>query len=577
MVLAMVMLVIFGARLLQLQGLQGPEVAAAALARRQISVALPAHRGDILDGSGATLATTVERRNITVDQRLVPAFGQPKLGTVTPAPCSACVAAAAARLAPVLGMSIAGVTAKITGNAPFKYLATGVEPEVWREVARLGIPGVFSEQASRRNYPSGQVAANVVGFLNSAGTPQAGIEGSMQSMLKGTDGKLTYERGKNGQQIATGLSSESDPVSGRDVQLTINRDLQWKTQELLAAKVHETGARSGQAVVMDPETGDVLALVSVPSFDPNNPGAISVTDYANLQNRAVTFGFEPGSTSKVITAAAALEEGKASPSSRLKVASTIHRGGKVFHDSHAHGVEKLTFAGVIAQSSNVGTIRVGEKLPAATMYNYLRRFGLGTKTGVGMGEISGTLAPADQWSNSQRYTVLFGQGLSVTAVQSASVFATIANDGVRVTPRVVKAVTGGDGHLDPVPASAQTRVVSANTATTLRTMLERVVSDDGTAVQASVPGYRVAGKTGTAQAFDEKCHCYRGYTASFVGMAPADHPRLVVAIYLQKPVRNYYGGSSAAPVFQQVMTYGLARLGIQPSGTKAPKVPLTWK
>ena len=577
MVLVMVVLVLFGGRLVQLQGVKGPAMAKTALAKRQTSTALPAHRGDILDTSGATLATTVERRNITVDQRLVPAYTQKVEGSLTPAPCQECVAAAAAKLAPVLGLPIADVIPKITGNKAFSYLIKGVEPEVWRAVARLQIPGILSEQASRRDYPSGAAAAPVIGFLNASGTPQSGIESSLQSVLRGSDGELTYERGKNGQQIGTGLSSETEPVPGRDVQLTINRDLQWKATQLLAAEVKKTGSQSGQAVALDPRTGEVLAMVSVPSFDPNNLGAITQANYGNLQNRAVTFGFEPGSTSKVITAAAALEEGKASPSTRLQVASTIHRGGKLFHDSHAHGIEKLTFAGVIAQSSNVGTIRVGEKVPATTMYDYLHKFGIGVKTGIGMGEISGSLAPVSTWSKSRRYTVLFGQGLSVTALQSASVFATIANNGVRVTPRVVKAVTGQDGNLHPVAASSQTRVVSAATATTLRGMLERVVSDDGTAVQASVPGYRVAGKTGTAQAYDEKCSCYRGYTASFVGMAPADNPRLVVAIYLQKPVRNYYGGSSAAPVFQQVMTYGLARLGIQPSGTKPPDVPLHWK
>jgi cell division protein FtsI (penicillin-binding protein 3) len=567
----MLVLAVFGGRLVQLQGLDASAIAATALSSRLRDRVLPAHRGTILDSRGATLATTVERRNITVDQNVVPAYRDQD---PTAGPADKGVLGAAPKLAPLLGMSLPAMTRALSGTDSYVILAKGVEPRVWGQVSQLKIPGVMSEQAGRRNYPAGQVGANVIGFLNSSGTPQGGIESSQAQLLKGIDGSVTFERGRNGQPIATGLTTHAEPVSGRDVQLTIDADLQWKTQELLLDKVRETGAESGQAVVMDPRTGAVLALVSVPTFDPN---AIRPADQKNLQDRALTDIFEPGSTSKVITAAAALEEGAVTPSTRLAVDDTIRRGGRTFHDSHSHGREQLTFAGVLAQSSNVGTIRVGEKLPSSTIYDYLRKFGLGSPTGVQLRESGGILAPVADWSNSQRYTVLFGQGLSVTALQSASVFATIANDGVRVSPTVIKAVTGADGQLDPVPAPHRIRVISQNTATQLRTMLEKVVGDDGTAVQATVPGYRVAGKTGTAQRYDDSCGCYRGYTASFVGMAPADAPRLVVAVYLQKPVRNYYGGSSAAPVFQKVMTYGLARLGIEPTGTKPPDVPLTWK
>ena len=573
LLVALFVLSLFAGRLIQLQGIDASVLAAKALAERSRKVVLTAHRGDILDDTGAVLATTVDRRTIVVDQTLVPLFRSRSTDDETPDSAKG-IQAAARALAPLLHLGVPAVEARLTGTKRYAVVAKDVEPDVWRRIARLDIPGIAGEQTSRRVYPAGSVGAALIGFVGRDGTPLAGVERAQQSALAGVNGEMRFEQSADGRAIATGLSSEVDPRPGRDVQLTIDRYLQWKTQDALSAAVRRTAAESGYAVALDPRTGDVLALASVPTFDANKPGDAPVAD---RENRALVDVFEPGSTSKVITAAAALEEKKASASTRLRVDSTIRRGGKLFHDSHAHGVERLTFAGIIAQSSNVGTIRVGEKVPAPTMYGYLRRFGLGSRTGIGMGEISGTLAPVTEWSNSQRYTVLFGQGLSVTALQSASVFATIANDGVRVTPHVVKAVGGSDGRLHPLPAPTSARVVSASTATTLRTMLERVVSDDGTAVEASVPGYRVAGKTGTAQAYDERCGCYRGYTASFVGMAPADNPRLVVAVYLQKPVRSYYGGSSAAPVFQKVMTYGLARLGIQPSGTKPPSVPLTWR
>jgi cell division protein FtsI (penicillin-binding protein 3) len=565
---------LFGGRLIQLQGLDASVLAAEALAERSRKVVLPAHRGDILDGAGAVLATTVERRNIVVDQTLVPLFRNQGSSSAELPDSATGVEGAARALAPLLGMSVPDVTQKLTGTRRYAVVKKGVEPDDWRKIARLSIPGVAGEQSSRRVYPSGVVAASLIGFLGGDGLPLAGIERSRQSDLAGVDGELRFEQSADGRQIPTGLGSEVEPRPGRDVQLTIDRYLQWKTQETLAAAVKSTAADSGYAVALDPKTGDVLALASLPTFDANKPGA---SPAVNRENRALIDVFEPGSTSKVITAAAALEERVVTPATRLRVADEIRRGGKVFHDSHQHAVEKLTFAGVLAQSSNVGTIMVGEKVPAPDMYDYLRRFGLGSTTGIGLAESRGIVTPVEDWNRSQRYTVLFGQGLSVTALQAAGVYATIANDGVRVAPRLVKAVGNGAGGMTPAAASGETRVVSQQTARQLRLMLESVVGDEGTAAAATIPGYRVAGKTGTAEAYDERCGCYSGYTASFIGMAPADDPKVVVAVFLQRPTKGHYGGVVAAPVFQQVMTYALAARGIPPSGTKPPKVPLGYR
>lgn len=562
--------VVFAGRLVQLQGFDAEKLSAQALANRTTTVALPAHRGDILDTNGEVMATTVERRNITVDQTLVSAYNEDE---AVPDDEKGVIGAANA-LAPVLDMTATDVAETLDGNKRFNYVAKDVEPTVWRHVSKLGIPGIYSEQASRRTYPSNSVASNILGFLNGDGDPQAGIELSQDELLRGTDGTTTYEQGSGGQQIATGVTTETDPVDGKDVQLTIDRDLQWKAQEALQEVIKSSGAASASLVVMRPQTGEILALADAPGFNANSPGT---ADAENLGSRALTDVFEPGSTSKVITAAAAIEEGVVTPTSHLTVPDSLDLGAAgTITDSHEHEDEKLTFAGVLAQSSNTGTVMVGKRMSAQTMYDYLTKFGLGSKTGVGMTESAGILATPDQWDGRTRMNVLFGQGLSVTALQSAEVFATIANDGVRVQPKIVKAVTGTNGELDPEPTGTKTRVVSAKTAKQVRLMLESVVGDDGTAVDAAIPNYRVAGKTGTAQAYDDDCGCYSGYTASFVGMAPADDPQLVVAVFVQQPQTDHYGGTVAAPVFQQIMSDALTIEKIAPTGTTKPDLALEW-
>nr|WP_269327362.1 penicillin-binding protein 2 [Kineosporia mesophila] len=561
---------VFAGKLLQLQAIDAEKLSAEALESRSITKPLPAHRGDILDTNGSVLATTVERRNITVDQTLVSAYNE----TAKVPNDEKGAVGAARKIAPVLNEPVAEVAQTLAGNKRFNYVAKDVEPTVWRDVSDLSLPGIFSESASRRTYPADSVASNVLGFINSQGEAQSGIERSQDELLNGTDGTLTYEKGKGGQQIATGMTTETEPVDGKDVQLTLDRDLQWKSQEALDKVVKDANAASATLVALNIRTGEILALADAPTYNANTPNKAKTAD---LGNRALTDVFEPGSTSKVITAAAAIEEGVATPSTHVTVPNRLDRGAAgVIRDSEEHGVEKLTFAGVLAKSSNIGTVKVGEKMSAQTMYDYLTKFGIGSKTGVGMTESAGILSPPGKWDGRTRLNVMFGQGLSVTALQSAEVFATIANDGVRVQPKLVKAVTGADGKLEPEPEGKKTRVVSTRTAEQVRLMLESVVGEGGTAVNAEIPGYRVAGKTGTAQAYDESCGCYNGYTASFVGMAPADDPALVVAVFVQQPQNGHYGGTLAAPVFQQIMSYALTLQGIEPTGAKMPDVPLEW-
>jgi len=382
----------------------------------------------------------------------------------------------------------------------------------------------------------------------------------------------TYEAGADGRQIPSSESSQRDAVDGSSIRLTINRDIQWEAEKALAARVKAAGADSGTVVVMDPRTGAVLALATEPSFDPSDPGA---ADPENRGNRALSDVYEPGSTSKVMTVSAAIQQKTMTPNTAITVPNSIMRGGRVFHDDISHGTWHLTLTGVLAKSSNIGAIQTADTLGEKKLYSFLRAFGMGEPTGLHFpGESRGILAPVSQWSKAQYATLAFGQGMSLNAVQATSVYATIANNGLRVEPTLVAGTTAPDGTFTSSPAPDKIRVVSAQTARTVRSMLESVVSDQGTAPRAKIAGYRVAGKTGTANRIDPACGCYRGYTASFIGFAPADHPQLVVSVVLQNPRHGHFGGTLAAPVFKAVMSFALQTLDIPPTGSVAPRMRL---
>lgn len=562
---------LFGAQLLKLQALDASAMAKKALGTRLNTVTVPALRGQILDANGVVLAASVERRDITADPTAVPAYSKSVDGTTA----RVGIAGAAADLAPLLGKSAPDLETRLrSATGRFTYLVKNVSPLVWRQVQALGIPGIYSEPTTKRTYPTGSTVASLVGWVGNDGKPGGGLELLLDDKLSGKPGTSTYEGARDGRVIPTGEHQEVPAVPGRDVHLSINSDLQWFAQNALAKKVNDTGALSGTVVVQNVHTGALLAVASSPTFDPSKIAKAG----GNLRSRAFDEVYEPGSTGKVMTVAAALEEGVAKPLSPVTVPGTLKRAGTLFHDSHAHPTEHLTFAGVLAVSSNIGTMLEGEKVPARTMHDYLAKFGIGQKSGIGFpGESAGLLAPASQWSGSQRYTVLFGQGYSVNAIQAAGVFQTIANDGVRVPPTLVAGTQAADGSFVANPQPAGVKVVSPQVATQVRQMLEGVVSDQGTAPEAKVKGYRVAGKTGTADRYDPKVGGYSGKTASFIGFAPADKPEIVVAVTLQRPVKGYFGGSVAGPVFSDVMSYALQTYKVPPTGTKSPKIRLQAK
>jgi cell division protein FtsI (penicillin-binding protein 3) len=449
----------------------------------------------------------------------------------------------------------------------------------------LTIPGLVSKTDETRAHPAGVVAAQVVGvtrpldqvLVRGQGYGSSGIEYTMNKVLTGSPGTITEEVDPAGRVIPEGENKDSPAVQGSDVRLTIDRDVQYEAQTVLDQEVKNTNARGGHIVVMDPRSGELLAIASSPGFDASQWASATIPASA-LTLPAVTDPYEPGSVNKVITAAAALDTGAYSPNDAITVESELHVPGRPqpIKDAELHGTEHLTFTGVLAESSNIGTVHIAETLGNQTLYKYLTAFGLGSSTKSGLpGESAGLLPNVTTWNASNAATIPFGQGMAATALQIASVYATVANGGVRVTPSIVRGVISPDGSYAPSKKAPGVRVISQKAASTLSTMLETVATGVGTAPVAAIPGYRIAGKTGTAQALTKGVYD-GGYVSSFVGFAPADNPRLVVSVVLDHPQGSYFGGAVAAPVFRAVMGFALRDFKVMPTGTRRPQLRLTY-
>jgi cell division protein FtsI (penicillin-binding protein 3) len=554
LILVLFVLTLVGGKLVQLQGLDRTAYAQMATKQRLHTVTITAPRGTIVDRNGAPLAQTVDARDVYADPRhVVDAAGT------------------AGQLAPLLAMTPTALAPMLDRPTSYVLLAHAVTPALSAQIMALQLPGIGVLPTTRRVYPDGRLASNVVGFVHSDGSGAAGLEYSFQNLLAGHDGERTFETGLSGSPIPDGHDVLTPAVPGHGLRLTLQRDIQWEAQQAIAAQVRKVKADSGTVIVMDPTTGQVLALAVAPGYDANAPAGDAIG-----ADPAINEVYEPGSVNKVITMSAALQEGLFTPTSPITVPPVLHYAGTTFHDAEGHGRERLTLTGVLAKSSNIGTIEVADRLKAPGLYQFLQAYGFGRPTGVGLpGEEDGLLPTLASWTATTLPTVAFGQGIGVTALQVASVYATIANGGVRVTPNLVLGSTDASGHVRPAPAPSRRRVISATVAHELSDMLEAVTTDEGTAPAARISGYRIAGKTGTAQRPDGKGG-YSGYTASFVGFAPADKPRLLVEVVLQNPRSGHFGGVVAAPVFHDVMAFALQTLGIAPTGTRPPKARLTW-
>lgn len=574
MVVSLIVFSIFAAQLLRIQGLDAKGVSAKALDSRLHATVMPARRGSIVDSNGVVLASSVDRYNVTDDATATKTYRKRVNGEVV----TVGLAGAATDIANAIGAEpqpiLTAMQKALAKNSRFTYLTKGVTPQQWRRIAELGIPGIYSEASTARNYPQGTSVAPLVGWVNTDGKGGGGLELMEQKALNGTPGKHVYEQAPDGTVIATGDNKDTPAQNGDNVKLTLDNDLQWYSQNALAEAVKKTGSLSGEVVIMDTKQ-NLRAVASYPSFDNTDVGAASPND---LTSSPFTEVYEPGSTSKVITMAALLDKGLATPTTHVTVPPTLSRAGTTFHDAEKHGTESLTLSGVLSQSSNIGTMLEGSKLPKGTLYSYLRNFGLGRTSGIGYpGESGGLLAPYKNWSATQRFTVMFGQGLASTAIQEASVFATVANGGVKEPVKLVEGVGSGNDYTAPKDDRTAKRVISKSTATQLTKMMEGVVSKTGTASLAGVKGYSVAGKTGTADRYDQQMGRYDGETASFIGFAPASNPRYIVAVTLQRPTKgSVFGGEIAGPVFSQIMGYALQRGGVPPTGEQASPYPLTF-
>ena len=565
LIIAMVVSV-FAVRLLQLQGLDAAEYAERARAVGAVQEILPATRGSITDRDGVPLAESLDGSMIVAD----------------PTKTEEDAAEIAAILEERLGLDYIKTVQNLSWpDTRFRYIARRIpstEAEgVVADLDAAGYKGLDTRRDPVRTYPAGDVAANILGYVNAKGEAAGGAEQTFDTLLSGEDGSATYDVG-GGNRIPLGDNSVTEPVDGQDLALTIDRDLQWYTQRVLRQTVEDVGAESGVAVVLDTRTGEILALADDPTYDPNDTVQ---RDIGKLASRAFRDAYEPGSVQKVLTIASLIDAGLVDPFTQFTVPETLPSSDKLIHDYFPHGTIRLTLTGILAKSSNIGTVLAAREMNDGRLYRYLRSFGLGERTGIpGYAESPGMLSEPGSWIDIVRDNIAFGQGLAVNAVQMAAAVNTIANGGVYVQPSLVRGeVTTIDGTVTGSDVAEQHRVVSETAAGLTRDMMEMVVDpDQGTAPSARIEGYRVAGKTGTAQMINPACGCYDGelFTVSFAGFAPADDPRFTVYVVVRKPTDGGGGGTTGGPAFRKIMGYLLQQYAVPPSGSLPTLLPIEW-
>lgn len=588
-VLIAMALSLFVGRLVQLQGVDPNSYAQMAAAEGMVDVVLPANRGNIVDRNGEPLADSVDGLMIAADPKY----------THTDA----------ARLATFLSKRLdidyfetldkLRATDSEGNYLRFAYVARQVPASTATDVVKAAedrdFAGLFTRRDPVRSYPGHQVAANLVGFLGTPDTdgttePLAGLESSFNRYLAGTDGKARYQVGA-GAKIPLGDNTVTKAVDGQDLHTTIDRDLQWYAQGVLRQTVVNARGDSGHLIVMDSRTGELMAMADYPTYDADDPesavvpAALDTGDEEDSRQQlykpaTLTDPYEPGSVEKVLTMSSLIDAGKVTPRTKFKVPSELNRQDATIHDYFEHGTIRLTLAGILAKSSNIGTVRAADQFEPGQLRDYLVKFGLGERTDIGLsGETRGILPSGSLWTSQTADRIAFGQGLSVNAVQMTAAVNTIANGGVRVDPSVVDGkATLDDGTVVGSDVATRHRVVSAQAAQDTARMMERVVDPDaGVAPGAQVPGYRVAGKTGTAQRVGAECGCYDGtFTVSFAGFAPAEDPRFTIYVVVQNPRNGGGGGSIAGPAFSKMMGYTLSRYSIEPSTTKPSQLPVEW-
>lgn len=564
--LSLLLFAIIGVRLVHLQLTDAPAYAAAGLRDRIQTIQLVAPRGAILDRNGAVLADSVEARYVAADPEMVKD-----------------ISTAAAALSPLLGIPVSELAPKLrkqkqelTGKADrFVFLARGVSVENARKVESLKIPGIRVEYDEKRVAPGEDLAANLLGFTGVDLTGLGGLEARFDELLRGKDGKWVYERGEGSlsKPIPGGYQKMTPARPGSSLKLTIDRDVQFMVQRILYEHMLGKSATWGSAVVLDRHTGEVVAQASYPNYN-----VMKWQDFEPYERRDVATSavFDPGSIHKAIVLAAALQESVITPASTIEVAPTIRKGDETFRDTHPFPAgTHITLPGLMAYSSNVATIKVADMLGAQKLYEYQRAFGLGSPTGIGLpGEAEGLIQPPENWSGSSYGAVPIGHSVAVTALQMAAAYLAIANDGVWIQPHLIRETIAPDGKATPAGPPKSHRVISAETAASLRQIMEAVtVIDDATGVKARLDGYRISGKTGTGKQVKDGKYT-EGEVASFIGMAPADQPKYVIAVFAHTTERGG-GGGIAGPAFSEMMNYTLRHFQVPPTGTKPPVFTVT--
>jgi len=566
--------VVFAFRLVDLQVVSADKINALSFDKRSNTRTLPAMRGVIYDDSGQVLAKSVLKYDVIADPLNVRTYEKTNSDgskvQVTPQQ-------AAAMLSTLLQLDPVLVQNKLVGTSHYSLVAKRIDASVYSEIKKLGIPYIAFQSFAARVYPNGAVAGALLGWINQEGVASAGVERQMDECLAGVDGLETFEMGRDGIRIPSSSILTKKARNGRDVVLTINRDLQYYAQQVVTAQTNTLRADWGTAVVVEVKTGKILAAAEAPTMDPNEYG--KATEAAR-HSRVFETAFEPGSVVKMVTASTLIDQGLATPATQVIAPFGMdlpNSGGYRVTDSHQHGNDRLTLTGVLRDSSNTGIMKLGQRAPLATRYLYLEKFGLGQKTGSGFpGESAGVLPKLSSWDGIKTWVSMFGQGIAETPIQTAMMYQAVANGGVRLQPQLVAGCKDASGKVIPLPTKPGVVVETPESARTTVDMLEKVVEQGGIGKTAGVPGYRVGGKTGTAQITDPATGRYGGLHAiSFIGMAPAENPQYVVAVSFFKS-RTKSNSIGATPAFKAIMEQVLRTYRVPPSTTKSANIPTVW-
>lgn len=582
MIVVLLGALVFAVRLVNVQVISAPELNAEARDKRGVPVEIPSLRGDIVDRNGVVLATTDERYDVQLSPKNVRLNGGKFYraaadGGVETVQVTA--EQAFEEIGAITGQDPADI-AKIVDDAladdpksDFAYVKRAVDLTTLNALKELDIPWMTFAINHERSYPNGAVAGSLVGFVGADGEAQAGIELSQDACLTGTDGEETYERGADGVRLPGSVVVTKEVQNGGTVELTIDRDLQYEAQQAINLQVESSSAEWGYLVIQDVKTGELLAVAEDHSVDPND---VDATSQERREARAFTTPYEPGSTFKTLTAAALLDQGAATVyTQNYTPYSWNPEPGVSFKDSEVHGDMPWTLAGIIVESSNVGISMLGSRMSESTRYDYLQRFGIGEATDTGMPlESAGMLAPYEEWDRQTSYSTMFGQGLSATIVQTASAYQAIANDGVRIAPSLVKGCNR-DGEVTPFESREPTRVVSAEAASETRKMLEAMATDGWIADDAQVPGYRLGGKTGTAEQSDGAGGYRADYVYSFAGMFPMDDPQYVVVATVAYP-KSPASTEVAVRAWHDAVEATIRRFHLPPSSGSYEPLPTTY-